>query len=67
MVGLRASSGQGLVSWIQWKLRLIWADQPGSRAALIFFAESEQSSCHFGKLNLVWGIVFLNFGFGVIF
>jgi len=39
-----------------------WVDQPGSRAALIFFAESKQSSCHDDKTNVL-AIVFLNFGF----
>jgi len=33
-------------------------DQPGSRAALIFFAKSEQSSCHIGKPNFVWKLYF---------
>jgi len=35
-----------------------WVDQPGSRVALILFAESEQSSCRDGKPNLVWELYF---------
>ena len=35
-----------------------WVDQPGSRTTLISFAESEPSSCHFGKPNSVWELHF---------
>ena len=39
-------------------LSKFWIDQPGSRVALIFFAESEQSLGHVSKSNLVWELYF---------